>query len=167
MAAEALEASDPDERTVRVVEFTLGGERFAVEVGDVDNIEELAGLTRIPRTGEAIEGVMDLRGEITAIIDLRAHLDVEGEVPNEPQVLVVDQSKDKQKLGLKVDRINRVEPYAESEIEDASEVPDLGTAGVEQRIIEGIIQGPAEGSDFEPIAMIDVDEIVRRSRQGR
>lgn len=167
MAAEALQATDVGDGTVRVVEFTLGDERFAVDVADVDNIEELADLTRIPRTSEAIEGVMDLRGEITAVIDLRVHLDVEGSVAEEPQVLVVDQSKDKQKLGLKVDRIDRVESYDEDAIEDTADVPDLGAGGVERRVIGAIIQGPAEDSDFEPIAMIDVDEIVMQSRQAR
>lgn len=167
MAAEALEAPDTDEGTVRVVEFTLGDERFAIPVGDVDNIEELEDLTRIPRTGEAVEGVMDLRGEITAIIDLRVHLDVEEYDAAEQQVLVLDQSKDKQKLGFRVDRIHGVENYPESAVEDTEEVPELDTAGVEQRTIRAIIRGPSEESDFEPIGLVDVDEIVQLSRQAR
>lgn len=167
MAAEALEAPDTDEGTVRVVEFTLGDERFAIPVGDVDNIEELEDLTRIPRTGEAVEGVMDLRGEITAIIDLRVHLDVEEYDAAEQQVLVLDQSMDKQKLGFKVDAIEGVESYDESDVDDTSEVPELETAGVERRVIGAIIRRPAEDSDFEPIGMIDAEEVIQLSRQGR
>ncbi|PSP78123.1 chemotaxis protein [Halobacteriales archaeon QS_1_68_20] len=168
MAAEATEGTERQEPTVRVVEFTLGGERFAVHVTDVDNIEDPEGVTRIPRTGEAIEGVMDLRGEITAIIDPRVHLDVDAEpTTEEQQVLVLDQSKDKQKLGFRVDRIHGVENYPESAVEDTEDFPELDSTGVQRQAIRAIIRGPSEESDFEPIGLVDADEIVRLSRQGR
>ncbi len=166
MAAEATEGTERREPTVRVVEFTLGGERFAVHVTDVDNIEDPEGVTRIPRTGEAIEGVMDLRGEITAIIDPRVHLDVDEVTGDEQQVLVIEQSKDKQKLGFRVDAIHGVENYPESAVEDTDAVPELDTAGVERRAIRAIVRGPSEESDFEPIGLVDVDEIIQLSRQA-
>lgn len=166
----AAEASEPDvevERTtVQVVEFVVGGERFAVDVADVDSIEELSGATRVPRTNEAIDGVMDLRGEITAIINPRVHLDVDSEtVALEQQVLVLDQSKDKQKLGLRVDQVVGVEDYYESDVVDPENFSELESTGVTKSAIRAIIKRPSEESDFEPVGWIDVDEIVRLSRQ--
>lgn len=172
----AAEASDADavrtEPTVQVVEFTVAGERFAVDVGDVDSIEELRGATRVPRTGDAIAGVMDLRGEITAIIDPRVHLDVGDDDDDhggvrERQVLVLDQSKDKQKLGLQVDSVDGVEEYPESKVVPRGEFDELGTAGIEGQAIRALIQKPSEQSEFEPVGWIDVDEIIEQSRADR
>ena len=166
----AAEATDPDaevERaTVQVVEFVVGGERFAIDVDDVDSIEELTGATRVPRTNQAIDGVMDLRGEITAIINPRVHLDVDSEtVAMEQQVLVLDQSKDKQKLGLRVDQVVGVEEYFESDVVDPENFAELDTTGVTKAAIQSIIKRPSEESDFEPVGWIDVDEIISLSRQ--
>lgn len=169
MAAEATESDAArSEPTVQVVEFRVGGERFAVDVGDVDSIEELTGATRVPRTNEAIDGVMDLRGEITAIIDPRVHLDVDPDaVAAEQQVLVLDQSMDKQKLGLRVDAVEGVEEYPESKVVDHGEFDQLETTGVEQRSIRAIIQRPSPDSEFEPVGWIDIDAIVDQSRTDR
>ena len=170
MAAEAPDTEDGTDgpgRTVQVVEFTLGGERFTVDVGDVDSIVELEGSTRVPRTSEAIDGVMDLRGEITAIIDPRVYLDVEADpVTGEQQVLVLDQSRDKQKLGLRVDRVVGVEEYPVDRIDAPESFEELDTLGVREEIIDSIVRRPADGSDFEPVARLDVGAIVEESRQG-
>lgn len=169
----AAEGSEPDEdadgpeRTVQVVEFTLGGERFAVDVGDVDSIVDLTGSTRVPRTSEAIDGVMDLRGEITAIIDPRVYLDVDTEtVADEQQVLVLDQSRDKQMLGLRVDRVVGVEDYSWDLVDDPGAFDELDSAGVRQSTIHSIIRKPTGDSEFEPVAWLDVMAIIEQSRQG-
>lgn len=165
MAAEAAETDEPVE-TVQVVEFTLGTERFAVGVGEADQIVEHEGATRVPRTSEAITGVIDLRGEITAIIDPRVYLDVPREYPDEQQVLVLAPSKDKQNLGLLVDEVIGVEEYPESDVEPPEAIEELDTTGVREAIITSIIRRPSEDADFEPVARLDVDAIVAQSRQG-
>ncbi|MEF8756852.1 MAG: chemotaxis protein CheW [Halobacteriales archaeon] len=169
MAAEVSEP-DADERgpTVQVVEFTVAGERFAVDVHDVDSMEGLTELTRVPRTSDAIDGVMDLRGEITAVIDPRVHLDVdETASEDEQQVLVLDQTADKQKLGLRVDSVDGVEEYPESSVVDVEEFDELDSAGVRDRAIGAIVKAPSPDSEFDPVGVIDVVEIIDRSRRGR
>lgn len=170
MAAEAPEsedASDAPERTAQVVEFTLDAELFAVDVGCVDSIVELEGSTRVPRTSEAIDGVMDLRGEITAIIDPRVYLDADQDaVSVEQQVLVLDQSRDKQKIGLRVDRVVSVEEYAERRVDDPEEFEELDSVGVREQTIRSIIRRPTGESDFEPVAWLDVGAIIEQSRQS-
>lgn len=168
----AAEVSEPDaaerEPTVQVVEFTVAGERFAVDVHDVDSMEGLTGLTRVPRTSDAIDGVMDLRGEITAVIDPRVHLDVdEAASADEQQVLVLDQTADKQKLGLRVDSVDGVEEYPESSVVDVEEFEQLDSAGVRDRAIGAIVKAPSPDSEFDPVGWIDVEEIIERSRLGR
>lgn len=165
----ATRASDPDdeaEPTVQVVEFLIGGERFATDVRDVDSIEELVGSTRVPRTSDAIDGVMDLRGEIMAILDPRVHLDVDDDAEDaEPQVLVLDQSKDKQKIGVRVDRVFGVENYPESAVVDGSDLEELGPPDADRRAIKAIIRRPSAEYDFEPVGWIDVDELIELARE--
>lgn len=168
MAAEASEpedGSEAPERTVQVVEFVLGDERFAVAVGEVDSIVELEGSTRVPRTSDAIDGVMDLRGEITAIIDPRQFLDVEGDDDGDHQVLVLDQDQDKQKLGLRVKRVVGVEEYGWSLVDDPGAFEDLETTGTREETIHSIIRRPLDGDDFEPVAWLDIGAIIDNSRQ--
>lgn len=164
MAADASEREGAPEPDVTVVEFLIGGERFAIGVELVDNIVELEESTRVPRTSEAIDGVMDLRGEITAVIDPAVYLDVEPDPTAESQVLVLEDSVDKQKLGLRVDDVVGVEAYPESAIEPPEAIDELDTSGIEQETIQSIVRRPPEEGSFEPIAWLDVEEIIGRSR---
>jgi purine-binding chemotaxis protein CheW len=163
--ASATDEGTDDGRTVQVVEFTLGGERFAVDVDDVDSIVELGESTRVPRTTEAITGVMDLRGEITAILDPRMYLDVGHTDDPEKQVLVLDQQMDKQKIGLQVDQVVGVEDYAHSLVDDPGSFDELDTTGVREEVIRSIIRRPTDGTEFEPVAWLDVGAIIERSTQ--
>jgi purine-binding chemotaxis protein CheW len=167
MAAEASEdGADASGRTVQVVEFRLGSERFAIDVDDVDSIVELEGSTRVPRTSEAITGVMDLRGEITAIIDPRVYLDVATDGDSaEIQVLVLDQTMDKQKLGLRVDQVVGVEEYDWNLVDDPGAFEELDTTGVREETIHSIIRRPTDETEFEPVAWLDVGAIIERSTQ--
>jgi purine-binding chemotaxis protein CheW len=167
MAADAAEPEGAtDGATVQVVEFLVGGERYAVDVGDVDSIEELRGMTRVPRTNDAVAGVMDLRGEITAILDPAVHLAVEpGERAAEEQVLVLDQSVDKQKLGLQVDAVVGVNEYPERFVVPHEDFDELDTAGVNSRVLEALIRRESDESEFEPVGWFDAEALVEESRR--
>ena len=56
---------------VQLVQFKLGTEFFGVKVEQVREIVKLGDITHVPKMPEFIEGVMNLRGQITTIIDLR------------------------------------------------------------------------------------------------
>ncbi len=57
--------------STHVLEFDLGDNRYCVDIGYVAEIVNTDKLTPIPNTPEHIEGVMDLRGETTKIVNLR------------------------------------------------------------------------------------------------
>ena len=56
---------------MKVIVFALGNEEYGVEVEKVKTIERMQVLTRIPETPDFIKGVINLRGVVTPIIDLR------------------------------------------------------------------------------------------------
>jgi Chemotaxis signal transduction protein len=56
---------------VQVVEFIIGDDKFAVNLFDVKEIVEASKITPLPHAPPYIRGIIDLRGEITTIVDLR------------------------------------------------------------------------------------------------
>ena len=64
----------------KVIIFRLAAEEYGVEVNHVQSIERMQNFTRIPNAEKSIRGVINLRGVIIPIIDLRKRLSYE-EVP--------------------------------------------------------------------------------------
>ena len=156
---ESEEATDQGEE-VQVVEFQLGGDTCAVDIGQVDGIVEMKKVTRIPRTPDAIDGVIDLRGETTAIIDLRSFLGIDEQDSRQAQdVLVLDRPDDKQKVGLRVDEVQEVSTYYTDRIDSDEDLANLQTTGFEQRAAKGIIRKP-DGDDVDLVVWVDVEAII-------
>jgi purine-binding chemotaxis protein CheW len=64
--------------TTQLLEFGLGDESYCLDIGYVDEIVDAGELTRIPNSPPHVEGVMDLRGRTTAIVDPRKLFDIDG-----------------------------------------------------------------------------------------
>ncbi|GAB3670926.1 chemotaxis protein CheW [Halopiger thermotolerans] len=64
-------ADEEDRTSTHVLEFSLGENRYCVDIGYVAEIVDTDQLTAVPNTPDHVEGVMDLRGETTKIVNLR------------------------------------------------------------------------------------------------
>ncbi len=168
-APRAEEPAKEDLETRQVVEFRLGEDYCAIDIGEVDSIVEIKKVTRIPRTPDSIDGVMDLRGETTAIIDPRTFLGVEGESPDadEQNVLVLDRPDDKQKIGIRVDEVREVATYTEDRIDTDDDLSNLDTQGISERVSRGIIRksnggedDAADGDDLNLVVWVDIDAVI-------
>ncbi|WP_276278893.1 chemotaxis protein CheW [Halorussus caseinilyticus] len=150
-----------DVATRQVVEFRLGEDYCAVDIDEVDSIVEIKKVTRIPRTPDSIDGVMDLRGETTAIINPRTFLGIEGDAPerHEQNILVLDRPDDKQKIGIRVDEVLEVATYPEDKIDTDEDLSDLDTRGIEQKVSRGIIRKP-NGDGLDLVVWVDIDAII-------
>ncbi len=60
-----------DESLIQLVTFLIGGEVFGVDILAVQEIIRLLDITRVPRSPEFVEGVINLRGQVIPIVDLR------------------------------------------------------------------------------------------------
>jgi purine-binding chemotaxis protein CheW len=166
--ADPADPTDPEESpeaenvpTRQVVEFRLGEDYCAVDIDEVDGIVEIKKVTRIPRTPDSVDGVMDLRGETTAIIDPRTFLGIDGDPPerDEQNVLVLDRPDDKQKIGIRVDEVLEVTTYPEDKIDTDEDLADLDTRGIEEQVSRGIIR-KQNGGGLDLIVWVDVDAII-------
>ncbi|MDX6152102.1 chemotaxis protein CheW [Marinococcus sp. PL1-022] len=99
----------------KVIIFRLAAEEYGVEVNHVQSIERMQNFTRIPNAEKSIRGVINLRGVIIPIIDLRKRLSYE-EVPYTEETRILILALEGNHAGLIVDAANDVIDVFESEI---------------------------------------------------
>ena len=105
----------------QVLEFTLGTERYCVDIDHVEEIVKASDLTPLPNTPPQIAGVMDLRGTSTTILDPTSVLDIDTLEAGQ-QVVVLDGD---QPVGWLVDRAHRVNTLDDVEIDTVPDSPHV------------------------------------------
>jgi len=104
----------------RVLEFELGDERFCLDIDYIEEIVELENMTRVPNSPSYVEGVVDLRGQVTAIINPKDALDVGDEDRGDLIIVFDSEQMDEQgHLGWVVDEVRQVTPVAEDEVNES------------------------------------------------
>src|SRR5690606_15020295 len=114
---------------------------YAVSVDQVGSIERLQSITRVPQTADFVKGVINLRGVVTPIIDLRVRFGIdETEYSDSTRIIIV--YLDDLEVGLIVDVANDVIDIPESSIEPPPEVVGAvnvdyiaGVAKLENRLL--------------------------------
>jgi purine-binding chemotaxis protein CheW len=147
--------------TVQVVEFLLGKEHFAVDLFNVREVVEYKTITQLPDTPAYIRGIIDLRGEITTIIDLKERLNITreaGSTDENNRIIVLDDSITESKTGIMVDNVSSVTTFERSAV-------DTSTSMVEQNnsAIIGIIKKKIRIKDKdanELLILIDIKRLV-------
>lgn len=139
---------------------TVGEFRLAVPVEMVRSIEDPPeSVTRVPRTPEAIEGVMDIRGEITAVIEPRVHFPAEEPRSEKQKLLVFDRELDRQQAAIRVDEVVGVVGVPEENVKEADEYESTDVAGgaLEHPLVAAIVEE-------EQTATVDPGESTRPDR---
>jgi purine-binding chemotaxis protein CheW len=117
----------------RYLTFLLGEEVFGIEIRYVTEIIGMHQITRLPELPEHIRGIINLRGKIIPVIDMRLRFKKEPiEYNDRTCIIVID--IDDISVGLIVDEVDEVITY---EDDDIVPPPDCKT-GVQNRFIEGI-----------------------------
>lgn len=133
--------------------FTLAGEQYAVEVGKVKEVLEYTSVTKVPRTLEFMRGVINLRGSVVPVIDLRLKFDLgetEKTIDTSIIVMEVEISGETVVLGTLADSVQEVIGMDSSQIEPA---PSIGTS-----IKTDFIQGIGKQED-QFIMILDIDAV--------
>lgn len=136
--------------------FTLGGEEYGVEILKVQEIKGFSAITPIPNTPSYIKGVMNLRGTIIPVVDLRSKLGMSEAEYNQFTVIIVVTVGTKV-MGVIVDAVSDVLNIPKGDIQ---ETPDFG-AQVEARFISGMAQ-----AGEKLVVLIDIDTILGRENLG-
>lgn len=117
----------------KVIVFQLKDEEYAVSVDQVGGIERMQTITRVPQTADFVKGVINLRGVVTPVIDLRVRFGIEEtEFTDATRIIIV--YFDDMEVGLIVDAANDVIDIPQQSIEPSPEV--VGSVDVDY--IEGV-----------------------------
>ena len=135
LAAEPAGMQDLDQ-SIEVVEFLLAHERYAVETCHVREVYPLENLTPLPCTPAFVLGIVNLRGEIVSVIDLRKFFDLpQTGLPDLNKVIVLESGD--MVFGILADVILGVRRIALAEIQ--SSLPTL--TGIREKYLKGITPG--------------------------
>jgi purine-binding chemotaxis protein CheW len=118
---------------LQFVTFTLTNELFGVDILDVQEINRMVNITRVPNLPSYVEGIINLRGRVIPVIDLRKRLDYDiKKFDKETRIIVVE--IENKVLGFIVDSVNEVIRIDKS----ITEPPPSVDGGVSSEYITGI-----------------------------
>lgn len=145
-----LQATTVASRSGKFLTFFFGEEEYGIEILRVREIIGLMSITDVPRTPDYVRGVVNLRGKVVPIIELRLRLDLPSIEATEETCVIVVQAADEM-VGLIVDKVSEVTDIAAGEVVDA---PSLG-AHVNTDYLLGL--GKSEG---RVRLLLDIDAVL-------
>jgi|SRR5581483_1216451 len=146
--------SKTDERSGKYLTFKLGEEEFGVRVIKVREIMGIQQITAVPQTPDYLKGVLNLRGKVIPVIDLRLKFGLPSIEYNQRTCIIVVQVEGELgaiQVGLVVDAVSEVLNLTSSDIEDT---PDFGA-----RVTTRFILGMAKLKGKVKI-LLDIDRVV-------
>ncbi|HHU70259.1 MAG TPA: chemotaxis protein CheW [Thermoanaerobacterales bacterium] len=117
----------------QVVVFELGDEEYGVDILQVKTIERLMNITRVPKAPDFVEGVINLRGEVVPVIDLRKRFELPARERTEDNRIIIV-NIDSITVGMIVDSASEVLHLPESQIEPAPKM----ISGIDSDFISGV-----------------------------
>ena len=132
---------DTTQTEKQLVVFDLASEGYGVDIGAVREIIRMQEITRVPRTPEFVEGVINLRGKVIPVIDLRKRFGLQvADQSKDNRIVVVDIGK--QDIGVIVDAVTEVLRISAASVEPPTSFITsadsdylLGIAKLESRLI--------------------------------
>lgn len=122
-----------NQKEMKVIIFQLMDKEYAIGVDTVQSIEKLLSITRVPKTPSYVRGVLNLRGVVTPIVDLRERFGLDNkEMDDNTRIIIV--ALEEFEVGLIVDAANDVLDIPIESIEPQPEV----VGSVESDFISGV-----------------------------
>lgn len=146
-----MSQSQAPARVLQQLTFTLAGEEYGIDILSVREIRAWSRVTRIPQTPEWVLGVLNLRGAIVPVMDLRLRFGMPRQGYGADTVAVVV-AVGERLFGIVADAVADVFDAREDQIKP---VPDLG-AVVDTRFLKGLV-----GDGERMILLLDVERLVR------
>ena len=132
-----LSPSDNRTKAGKYLTFRLAAEEYGLEILKVQEIIQMQAITRIPRTPEYVRGVINLRGKVIPVVDLRRKFGLDHLEDTERTCIIVVQIRAQDHLmimGVIIDEVREVLDIPEASIEDA---PAFG-ASIDTEFILGM-----------------------------
>ena len=139
----------------QLVIFKMAEESYGVDIGRVQSITQMQEITHVPRASQHVEGVINLRGVVMPVIDLRKRFGLPPLSEGEEGVIVIVELAEQQ-VGIVVDKVTDVEKVAEELIEP----PSAMVSSVDTAYLRGIAK-----MEERLVILLDMDRIFTFEEQ--
>lgn len=131
--AVSAETKDQQEALLHLVTFQLGKEEYGVEIASVQEIIRATDITPVPGAPSHVRGVINLRGKIIPVVDLRRRFSLAAIESSDSQRIIVVELGEK-RIGMLVDSVSQVIKVSAGVVE---EMPEEATS-VDENFIKGV-----------------------------
>lgn len=122
-----------NDETKQYIIFHLNNEEYGIEIQQVQTIERMMSITRVPKTQRYLKGVINLRGEIVPVMSLRDRFELgEDQYTEHTRIIIINTSD--ALIGLIVDEVQEVLEFSSKMIENVQN----NNTEIEQRYIFGV-----------------------------
>ncbi len=139
----------------QVVSFRLANEEYGLDIMRVQEIILMGQITEIPEVPSYIRGLINLRGKVIPIVDLRKRFSLQAGESTESTRIVVVNAADTT-FGIVVDAVSEVLRIKTEQIEP----PPTGLVGLDQAYIKGLVK-----MDEKIMILLDIDSILSQEEQ--
>lgn len=130
---ERIKRKKMTETLLQLVSFKVGNEEFGIDILKVREINRMMDLTSIPNSPDFVEGIINLRGRVIPVIDLRAKLQMSRKEKDNCTRIIVVEVREKT-IGFIVDSVNEVLRISE----DITEPPPELVAGINSGYVTAV-----------------------------
>lgn len=152
--SENISAAQSDQRAGKYLTFQLGNEEFGIRVLKVREIMGMQEITAVPQTPAHVKGVINLRGKVVPVVDLRLKFSMAAAEYTQRTCIIVTQVQSEGStvmVGIVVDGVSEVLNLTGQEIEDT---PDFGDeAGVRYLLGMAKVKGKVK-------ILLDIDQVL-------
>ena len=104
-------------QTTQYIVIQLGNEKYGIDIQYVDNIVRMQRITRVPKVAEYFKGVINLRGEVVPVMNIRIKMGLEEAQENKDTRIIILKLDGLEKIGVIVDEVREVVELSDSEVE--------------------------------------------------
>lgn len=142
--------------TSEFMTFELGKMKYAIELPKIREILTYPEIiTTLPNTSEWVKGLINLRGEVVPILDIRIKFNT-GEIEyNDNTAVIAVITEDKRMIGIVVDKVDDVQRL---DISQLAPVSDMGSA-IPSRYLKGFVRL----NDNKMLVVMDIESVVHKS----
>lgn len=140
--------------------FGIKNETFGISIDYVAEILTYSQITELPNTKPWIKGVVNLRGEVAPIIDMRLKFDQNrASLPyNDETIIIAVKTSDSRVVGIIVDFVSDVENISDEQIVEA---PEIGVS-LDAKYLKGLFE-----KEGKSVILLDVDNILAKDEMAK
>lgn len=154
---EAMERLGDIQNVSQIVSFRLANEEYGVDIMRVQEIILMGKITRMPEVPDFVCGLINLRGHVIPIVDLRRRFDLSAaEADEHTRIIVVNVGG--QTIGMVVDAVNEVLRISSDQIEP----PPSSIAGIDHTYINGLVK-----FDDKLLILLSIENILSQEEQSK